>query len=46
MIEPASGACPTGGIPWHDVQVTGAVSVQIGVALAPLTPLKSKLPWQ
>jgi hypothetical protein len=35
-----------GGIPWHEVQVTGVVSVQTADAGEPLTPLKAKLPWQ
>src|SRR5512137_1351857 len=42
----ATARWPAGGIPWHDVQVIGVVSVQSGVALAPETPLKVKLPWQ
>ncbi len=37
---------PVGGIPWQDVQVSSAVLVQMGVAFAPVTPLKVKLPWQ
>ncbi len=36
---------PVGGIPWHETQVR-PVAVQRGVALAPETPLKTKLPWQ
>jgi hypothetical protein len=33
-------------MPWHEVQVSAAVLVQIGVAFAPETPLNVKLPWQ
>jgi hypothetical protein len=43
---PVSGGCPVGGIPWQEAQVIGVVSVQIGVAFAPETPLKLKFPWQ
>jgi hypothetical protein len=43
---PFTGGWPAGGMPWQDVQVTEVVSVQVGVALEPLTPLKEKLPWQ
>jgi hypothetical protein len=41
-----SAMWPSGGMPWHEVQVTETVSVQMGVALAPFTLLKLKLPWQ
>ncbi len=33
-------------MPWHEVQVSGAVSVQIGVAFEPRTAPKVKFPWQ
>ena len=42
----ATATCPVGGMPWHEVQVSGAVSVQTGDALAPVTPAKPKFPWQ
>ncbi len=42
----SSAMWPSGGMPWHEVQVTGTVSVQMGVAFDPATLLKLKLPWQ
>ena len=41
----ARGGWPVGGIPWHDVQVSGVRSFQFTAAFAPLTPLKLKFPW-
>jgi hypothetical protein len=35
-----------GGMPWHELQVSAAASVQMGVVFEPETPLKVKLPWQ
>jgi len=43
---PTTEGWPVGGMPWQEVQATGVRSVQIGVAFAPETPLKLKLPWQ
>jgi hypothetical protein len=40
----AIGGWPAGGIPWQEVQVTGVVSVQLGVARDPLTAPKVKFP--
>ncbi len=43
----ATGTWPVGGMPWQETQVSFAVSVQRGTAfVAPVTPLKLKLPWQ
>jgi hypothetical protein len=46
----ATGTWPAGGMPWQEVQASFValvqVSVQTGAAFEPVTPLKSKLPWQ
>ena len=45
VTVPVIGGWPVGGMPWQEVQFSGA-PVQSGVAFAPATPLKVKLPWQ
>ena len=43
----ASGGWPVGGMPWHEVHVSGVPrSFQFIDVLEPFTPLKLKLPWQ